>query len=67
MPTSASIEYTSFLVRLWREVGDERLVLPTAWQAEVEHIQTGERWRFETLEQLLDFLGQQPGNRDQDH
>ena len=49
-------KYASFLVRLWRE-GDPGLSAPTAgWQGEVEHIQTGQRWAFRTLDELLGFL-----------
>ena len=52
----ASPTYASFLVRLWRE-GDAELPAPAAdWQGEVEHIQSGRRWTFSTLEELLDFL-----------
>lgn len=53
---STSIEYVSFLVRLWREVSGEGLDRSANWHSEVEHIQTGERWDFETLQELLDFL-----------
>jgi len=52
---SISIEYTSFLVRMWREA-DPRQDSPQAWRSEVEHIQTGQRWTFETLDELLDLL-----------
>ncbi|MFW6136165.1 MAG: hypothetical protein ACOC7N_05030 [Chloroflexota bacterium] len=53
---STSIEYASFLVRLWRQVGGEPLDSPLDWHSEVEHIQTGECWSFQTLEELFDFL-----------
>lgn len=42
-------EYMSFVVRLWCEAGHE-------WYGEVEHIQSGQRWRFMSLTHLLDFL-----------
>jgi hypothetical protein len=46
----------SFLVRLWRDrSGDDQ---PGAWQGEVEQIQTGTRWSFGTLGELLAFLHQ---------
>jgi hypothetical protein len=52
-------KYASFLVRLWRE-GDPQLSAPTAgWQGEIEHIQSGQRWTFNTLDELLDFLHRQ--------
>lgn len=54
MPTS--IQYASFLIRLWREgaIGVEDRT--AGWHGEDEHIQTGERWEFDTLERMLDFL-----------
>lgn len=54
-----SIEYMSFLIRLWREAEGETGPSPVDWHCEVEHIQTGQRWQFSTLDELLDFLHQQ--------
>jgi hypothetical protein len=48
--------YISFLVRLWREPGQESAAPPDDWHSEVECIQTGQRWTFTTLDELLDFL-----------
>ncbi|MDQ4077374.1 MAG: hypothetical protein M3220_14145 [Chloroflexota bacterium] len=48
--------YRSFLLRLWREEVTE---LVTDWHSEVEHIQSGTRWTFATLAELLNFLDQQ--------
>jgi hypothetical protein len=53
---SISIQYASFLIRLWREGTTETQELTADWHSEVEHIQTGERWEFDTVDQLLDFL-----------
>jgi len=50
------IEYASFLVRLWREAGSDATELLTDWCSEVEHIQSGQRWNFSALDELLDFL-----------
>jgi hypothetical protein len=50
--------YVSFLVRLWREPGQETPEPPAGWHSEVELIQTGQRWTFSTLDELLDFLRQ---------
>lgn len=53
---STSIEYASFLIRLWRE-RHPAAGGPTAdWHSEVEHIQSGRRWSFKTLDELLNFL-----------
>jgi hypothetical protein len=49
----------SFLIRLWREAEAETGSLPADWHCEVEHIQTGQRWRFDTLNELLEFLHRQ--------
>jgi hypothetical protein len=43
-------------VRLWRESGQGPLAPLLDWQGEMEYIQTGQRWTFATLEELLDFL-----------
>ena len=48
--------YLSFLVRLWHEPNMESPVQPTHWKGEVEHIQSGQRWTFETLDEVLSFL-----------
>lgn len=56
---SMLIEYASFLIRLWREAGDNATAPLTDWRSEVEHIQSGRRWTFGTLDELLDFLRQQ--------
>lgn len=57
--------YFSFMVRIWRE---PNLVHPEqrigAWQGEVEHVQTGDRWSFEDVETLLAFLRAQMEDRD---
>jgi len=50
--------YASFLVRLWREAEPTPREVVTDWQGEAEHIQTSQRWRFRTLEELLSFLRQ---------
>lgn len=56
---SVPIEYTSFLIRLWRETNPDPCSPPAEWQGEVEHIQSGQRWAFCTLEELLDCLRRQ--------
>jgi hypothetical protein len=51
-----SEDYMSFLVRLWRDQPGN--VQYCDWHGEIEHIQTGARWSFSTLETLLIFLHQ---------
>ena len=46
--------YISFLVRLWREQRGEQI--DTDWHGEIEHIQSGARWHFDTLGAVLHFL-----------
>lgn len=51
-----STRYASFLVRMWCE-RDQASAPPTeVWQGEVEHIQTSQRWTFNTLDELLALL-----------
>ena len=52
-----TIEYKSFLIRLWCEANLR--AFPEEWRGEVEHIQSGRRWSFSTLDELLDFLRRQ--------
>ena len=58
---AAYLQYASFLIRLWRQTGPLNPDRPGEWQSEIEHIQTGQRWKFSTLEELLDFMRQQAG------
>lgn len=54
--------YTSYLVRMWQQ---SRPGHPeqAGWRAEAEHIQTGQRRRFDDPQELWAFLNQptQPG------
>jgi hypothetical protein len=59
---SITTEYASFLLRLWREATSGRLEPAADWQSEIEHIQSGQHWTFDTLDDLLDFLRQQAHN-----
>ena len=54
-----SLQYASFLVRMWRQTCTNRTTENADWQCEVEHIQSGERWSFHTMNELLAFLRQQ--------
>jgi hypothetical protein len=54
--------YLSFLVRLWREIGPEEPGLHTQWRGEIEHIQSGRKWAFDSLDELLGFLRRQTEN-----
>ena len=55
-PVAAPFEYASFLVRIWRntEVGAPGLTMD--WQGEITHIQSSQRWTFESLDQMLGYL-----------
>ncbi len=46
-------QYSSFLVRLWQE---EEAGTPATWHGEVESIQTGRKWQFDSLELTIGFL-----------
>jgi hypothetical protein len=56
---SEPIEYASFIVRIWRKSGLDANGNPYDWQSEVEHIQSGQTWSFNTLEELQAFNRQQ--------
>ena len=50
-----AVEVSSYLIRLWREA----LPAPTPapeWHCEIEHIQSGQRWSFETADALIEFI-----------
>lgn len=55
-PMTPSIEYASYLVRLWREAGADQPKAAVEWHGEVEHIQSGRHWSFDTLDDTLEFL-----------
>lgn len=59
---SAPIQYASFLVRIWRENKAGEVLSTADWHAEVEHIQSNQRWTFGTVEDLLLSLRQQAEN-----
>jgi hypothetical protein len=53
---SIPTRYASFLVRLWRAEDPKWPARFGDWQGEVEHIQSGQRWTFVRLDELLGFL-----------
>jgi hypothetical protein len=52
-------QYASFLVRFWRASDQGAALSPTAWQGEVEHIQTRGCSTFDSLDELLRLLRRQ--------
>ena len=62
------LTYASFMVRLWREPV-ARPARGTAWQGELESVQTGQTWRFQGVDTLLRLMLAQlarPGNSTSD-
>ncbi|GIK40896.1 MAG: hypothetical protein BroJett011_47290 [Chloroflexota bacterium] len=54
MPTEQKInQYKSFLLRLWQEGEAEP---SAAWRGEVESIQTGQKWQFDSLTTVFELL-----------
>jgi hypothetical protein len=49
--------YHSYLIRSWREssANDSEV----RWRGEVESVQTGQKWRFYSLDDLLAFISEQ--------
>lgn len=45
--------YKSFLLRLWQEGEVE---ISTTWRGEVESIQTGQKWQFDSLPTMFELL-----------
>lgn len=51
--------YISSLVRLWRDTRPQPPEGATAWQGEVENIQTGQQWQSDSLEEVFKHLRHQ--------
>jgi hypothetical protein len=56
--------YVSFLIRLWREDDPDPGAPAARWRAQVEHIQSGRQWTFQTVEGTLAFLRRQVKDSD---
>jgi hypothetical protein len=52
MNVQESDSYCSYLLRLWRGCSEAGMV----WQASLESAQTGQRYVFSNLEELVEFL-----------
>jgi hypothetical protein len=59
---STTLQYASFLIRLWREPNADPAPPAAGWHGEVEHIQSGQHWVFSTMDDLLLFLRRQAGH-----
>lgn len=46
-------KYKSFLLRLWQE---DRTATPPIWRGEIESIQTGQKWEFDSPELITVIL-----------
>lgn len=64
---SPAIEYASFLIRLWREQDPAGSQSGNGWHIEVEHVQSGQHWIFDTVDGLTDFFAEQTGPSDAAH
>ncbi len=58
MSQNIEFAYASFLIRLWRQIDPVNGADSLDWQSEVDHIQSGQRWKFSTVDELLSFLRQ---------
>lgn len=61
MPT---VEYASFLIRLWRLTNEGPDKPPSGWRSEAVHIQSGRHWSFDSLEGLQEFFREQAEHAD---
>lgn len=59
------LHYTSYLVRVWREEAAPPSL--AQWRAEVEHVQSGVRRRFESPDALWTYLRQLEPMGDDNH
>jgi len=50
-------DYLSYLLRMWRAQEKRREV----WRASLQHVETGERVSFRSLDELFAFLRRQGG------
>ena len=55
MKTCDPPEYISFLLRLWRENGEDGMI----WRVSLENSKTGERMGFANLDLLFNYLNRQ--------
>jgi hypothetical protein len=55
---TSGLDYASFLIRLWREPEDKAPSSDAScdWLAQVEHILSGEKRYFTSLEDLFAFI-----------
>lgn len=56
----SEFRYASFMVRLWREP-EAASGTETAWQGELESVQSGQTWRFQGMDSLQGLLAEQLG------
>jgi hypothetical protein len=47
------------MVRIWRLTNGGGEEEATSWLGEIEHLQSGEHWSFETLDELPELLRRQ--------
>jgi hypothetical protein len=48
-------DYRSYLVRIWREPKQGQSATTSDWHGTIEHLQSGRRWTFATLEEMMDL------------
>ena len=56
--TSNQKDYVSYMLRMWRDGGDEKAPASTEapWRVSLQSPRTGEMVRFASLDDLFDFL-----------
>lgn len=50
-----TVEHHSFLIRIWRET-TKNMAPFGEWQGEIEHIQCGRRWKFDSIDKFLALI-----------
>jgi hypothetical protein len=56
MTQPREFSYASFMIRLWRLGTSDTPAAVNHWQCEVEQIQSGQQWKFYSIEEMLQFL-----------
>ena len=58
-PTLPEFRYASFMLRIWRQVNGEVTGDARDWLGEIEHLQSGQHERFDTLDEVPDLIRRQ--------
>lgn len=55
-PAIPEYRYASYMVRIWRRVNDVEEGRTCTWLGEIEHLQSGQHWSFDALDEVPELL-----------